>query len=276
MQYRTVGKVKKIVFVLITVIIFGFILFPPIVLFLTSIKTELDALSFPPKWIFQPTLQNYVDIFKTSPLIRFLLNSIIVASTNTVLSLGLGSLTAYGLARFKFRGSENLSFWILSIRMMPPVATIIPIYIIMKKVRLLDTPWALIIIYLSFNLPFVVWMMKGFFEDIPRAIEESALIDGCSEFAVFRKIALPLVAPGLAATAVLIFIFSWNEFLFALILTGTRAVTLPVGIIGFMKETGINWGYMTAGGMLALVPVVIFTILVQKHLVKGLTMGALK
>lgn len=276
MQYSTVGKVKKIVFVLITVIIFGFVLFPPIVLFLTSIKTELDALSFPPKWIFQPTLQNYVDIFKSSPLIRFLLNSIIVASTNTVLSLGLGSLTAYGLARFKFRGSENLSFWILSIRMMPPVATIIPIYIIMKKVRLLDTPWALIIIYLSFNLPFVVWMMKGFFEDIPRAIEESALIDGCSEFAVFRKIALPLVAPGLAATAVLIFIFSWNEFLFALILTGTRAVTLPVGIIGFMKETGINWGYMAAGGMLALVPVVIFTILVQKHLVKGLTMGALK
>ncbi len=276
MQYRMAGKIKKILFVLITVIIFGFILFPPIVLFLTSIKTELDALSFPPKWIFQPTVQNYVDIFRTSPLFRFLLNSIIVASTNTALSLGLGSLTAYGLARFKFRGSENLSFWILSIRMMPPVAAIIPIYIIMKKVRLLDTPWALIIIYLTFNLPFVVWMMKGFFEDIPRAVEESALIDGCSEFAVFRKIALPLVSPGLAATAILIFIFSWNEFLFALILTGTRAVTLPVGIIGFMKETGINWGYMTAGGMLALVPVVIFTILVQKHLVKGLTMGALK
>jgi multiple sugar transport system permease protein len=276
MQYRTVGKVKKIVFVLITVIIFGFILFPPIVLFLTSIKTDLDALSFPPKWIFKPTLQNYVDIFKASPLIRFLLNSIIVASGSTAVSLALGSLTAYGLARFKFRGSENISFWILSIRMMPPVAAIIPIYIIMKKVRLLDTPWALIIIYLTFNLPFVVWMMKGFFEDIPRSIEESALIDGCSEFVVFRKIALPLVAPGLAATAILIFIFSWNEFLFALILTGTRAVTLPVGIIGFMKETGINWGYMTAGGMLALMPVVIFTILVQKHLVKGLTMGALK
>ena len=276
MQYSTVRKVKKIVFAIITVTIFSLVLFSPIVLFFTSIKTELDALSFHPKWIFKPTLQNYVDIFKASPIFRFLLNSTIVASTNTAVALGLGSLTAYGLARFKFRGSENISFWILSIRMMPPVAAIIPIYIIMKRVRLLDTPWALIIIYLTFNLPFVVWMMKGFFEDIPRAIEESALIDGCSEFAVFRKIALPLVAPGLAATAILIFIFSWNEFLFALILTGTRAVTLPVGIIGFMKETGINWGYMTAGGTLALVPVVIFTILVQKHLVKGLTMGALK
>jgi len=259
-----------------TVIIFSLILFPPIILFLTSIKTEVDALSFPPKWIFKPTLGNYRDIFKTSSLARYMLNSLIVASLNTCVSLALGSMAAYGLARFRFKGSENLSFWILSIRMMPPVASIIPIYIIMKKVHLLDTPWALVIIYLTFNLPFVVWMMKGFFEDIPREIEESALIDGCSEFEVFRKMAIPLVAPGLAATAILIFIFSWNEFLFALILTGTRAVTLPVGIIGFMKETGINWGYMTAGGILALVPVVIFTILVQKHLVKGLTLGAIK
>lgn len=276
MQYGAVKKIKKIVFIIITVVIFAFILFPPIVLFLTSIKTEVDALSFPPKWIFKPTVRNYADIFKSSQILRYILNSILVATVNTAVSLGLGSLAAYGLARFKFRGSENISFWILSVRMMPPVAAIIPIYIIMKNLKLLDTPWALIIIYLTFNLPFVVWMMKGFFEDIPREIEESALIDGCSEFKVFRKVALPLVAPGLASTAILIFIFSWNEFLFALILTGTRAVTLPAGIIGFMKETGINWGYMTAGGMLALVPVIIFTIIVQKHLVKGLTMGALK
>ncbi len=276
MQYGTIKTAKKIIFILVTVIVFFLILFPPIILFLTSIKTEVDALSFPPKWIFKPTLGNYREIFKTSSLARYMLNSLIVASVNTAVSLALGSMAAYGLARFRFKGSENLSFWILSIRMMPPVAAIIPIYIIMKKIRLLDTPWALVIIYLTFNLPFVVWMMKGFFEDIPREIEESALIDGCSEFEVFRKMAIPLVAPGLAATAILIFIFSWNEFLFALILTGTKAVTLPVGIIGFMKETGINWGYMTAGGVLALVPVIIFTILVQKHLVKGLTLGAIK
>jgi multiple sugar transport system permease protein len=276
MDYAVTSKVKKIIFIVITVVVFAFILFPPIMLFLTSIKTEVDALSFPPKWIFRPTPDNYTDIFHTSRFLRYLQNSVIVAAMNTAVSIGLGSLAAYSLARFKFRGSENLAFWILSIRMMPPVAAIIPLYIIMKNLHLLDTPWCLVIVYLTFNLPFVVWMMKGFFEDVPREIEEGALIDGCSDFGVFRKVALPLAAPGLAATAILVFIFSWNEFLFALILTGTKAVTLPVGIIGYMKETGINWGYMTAGGTLALIPVIVFTVLVQKHLVKGLTFGALK
>ncbi|MFW6181948.1 MAG: carbohydrate ABC transporter permease [Spirochaetota bacterium] len=276
MRYRTARTIRRALLALAVVVIFTIILLPPLVLFLTSIKTEVDSMSFPPKWIFTPTAENYMQVFRTTRLLRYTLNSLIVACLNTGASLALGTLAAYGLARFRFKGSENLSFWMLSVRMMPPVAAIIPIYIIMKTVRLLDTPWALVIIYLTFNLPFVVWMMKGFFEDIPREIEESALIDGCSETAVFRRIALPLVAPGLAATAIIVFIFSWNEFLFALILTGTRAVTLPVGIIGFMKETGINWGYMTAGGVMALLPVIVFTVLVQKHLVKGLTMGALK
>jgi multiple sugar transport system permease protein len=269
-------NVKRVLLTIATVAIFGVILFPPVVLFVTSIKTDIDALSFPPKWIFDPTLKNYVDILNTSPLVDYALNSLIVASLNTLLCLMIGSMAAYGLARFKFRGADNLAFWILSIRMMPPVAAIIPIYILMKNLGLLDTPWCLVITYLTFNLPFVVWMMKGFFEEIPREIEESALIDGCSDFSVFFRIALPLVAPGLAATAIMVFIFSWNEFLFALILTGTKAVTLPVGIIGYMKETGINWGYMTAGGILALIPVIVFMVLVQKHLVKGLTLGALK
>jgi len=270
------AKVKKIIFLLIVAVIFGVILFPPVVLFLTSIKTELDALSFPPKWIFKPTLENYTEIFEFSPFARYLLNSFIVASLNTGVVLVLGSFAAYSLARFRFKGADDIAFWILSVRMMPPVAAIIPIYIIMRNLRLLDTPWSLVITYLTFNLPFAVWMMRSFFREIPREIEESALVDGCSIFRSFRSIALPLAAPGLAATGILTFIFSWNEFLFALILTGSKAVTLPVGITGYMKETGINWGYMTAGGALALVPVIVFTILAQKHLVKGLTMGALK
>ena len=270
------AKVKKIIFLLIAAVIFGVILFPPVVLFLTSIKTELDALSFPPKWIFKPTLQNYTEIFEFSPFARYLLNSFIVASLNTGVVLVLGSFAAYSLARFRFKGADDIAFWILSVRMMPPVAAIIPIYIIMRNLGLLDTPWSLVITYLTFNLPFAVWMMRSFFREIPREIEESALVDGCSIFRSFRSIALPLVAPGLAATGILTFIFSWNEFLFALILTGSKAVTLPVGITGYMKETGINWGYMTAGGALALIPVIVFTVLAQKHLVKGLTMGALK
>ncbi len=270
------AKVKKIIFLLIAAVIFGVILFPPVVLFLTSIKTELDALSFPPKWIFKPTLDNYTEIFEFSPFARYLLNSFIVASLNTGVVLVLGSFAAYSLARFRFKGADDIAFWILSVRMMPPVAAIIPIYIIMRNLRLLDTPWSLVITYLTFNLPFAVWMMRSFFREIPREIEESALVDGCSIFRSFRSIALPLAAPGLAATGILTFIFSWNEFLFALILTGSKAVTLPVGITGYMKETGINWGYMTAGGALALIPVILFTILAQKHLVKGLTMGALK
>lgn len=269
-------KVKKTILVAMAVVVFVVILFPPMVLFLTSIKTELDALSFPPKWIFQPTLENYKQIFQLSPFMKYLLNSLIVASLNTGAVLILGSLAAYSLARFRFKGADNIAFWILSVRMMPPVAAIIPIYIIMRNLRLLDTPWSLVITYLTFNLPFAVWLLRSFFREIPREIEESALVDGCSDFSAFRKIALPLAAPGLAATGILTFIFSWNEFLFALILTGNKAVTLPVGIIGYMKETGINWGYMTAGGVLALIPVIVFTILVQKHLVKGLTMGAVK
>ncbi|KPJ84514.1 MAG: hypothetical protein AMS17_16225, partial [Spirochaetes bacterium DG_61] len=164
------GKIKKIIFVVLTVIVFGIILFPPFVLFLTSVKTDIDALAFPPKWIFKPTIKNYVQIFQTSPFLRYILNSLIVASLNTFIALVLGSLAAYGLARYTFKGSENISFWILSIRMMPPVAAIIPLYIIMKNLHILDTPWCLVLIYLTFNLPFTVWMMKGFFEDVPREI----------------------------------------------------------------------------------------------------------
>ena len=269
-------RIRKVLLPVITALIFIVIIFPAFATLLTSLKTDVDAFTFPPKWIFRPILTNYTEIFQTSPFLLYVGNSLLVAGANAGVCLLLGALAAYGLARFRFRGADNVAFWILSLRMMPPVAAIIPVYIIMKNLRFLDTPWALIIVYLTFNLPFVVWMMKGFFEDIPREIEESALVDGCSEIGIFSRIAVPLAAPGLAAPAIIIFIFAWNEFLFALILTATKAVTLPVGILGYMKETGINWGYMTAGGILSLIPIIVFTSLSQRYLVKGLTLGALK
>lgn len=257
-------------------IVFLVVLFPPFMLFLTSIKTNVDALKYPPVWIFRPVASNYREIFRLIPFGHYLFNSLIVALVSTFIALSVGSLAAYGLARFRFKRSKDLSFWILSIRMTPPVAAAIPIFIIMRTLHLLDTYLALILAYCTFNIPFSVWLLRGFFQEIPREIEESAMVDGCSPFAAFWKISIPLIAPGIAATGIFTFIFSWNEFLFALILTGSRAQTVPVALTGFIRETGIMWSHMAAAGVLAMVPMVVFTALVQKNLVKGLTMGAIK
>jgi len=269
-------RIVSLLLTLITALVFIFVLFPPFMLFLTSIKTNVDALRYPPVWLFKPVASNYREIFQLIPFGSYLINSLVVALLSTFISLLVGSLAAYGLARFKFKRSKDLSFWILSIRMTPPIAAAIPIFLIMRTLRLLDTKAALILAYCTFNVPFAVWLLRSFFQEIPREIEESAMVDGCSPFGAFFRIALPLIAPGLAATGIFTFIFSWNEFLFALILTGTRAQTVPVSLTGFIRETGIMWSHMAAAGVLAMFPMVIFTALVQRNLVKGLTMGAIK
>ena len=269
-------RIVSLLLTLITALVFIFVLFPPFMLFLTSIKTNVDALRYPPVWLFKPVASNYREIFQLIPFGSYLINSLVVALLSTFISLLVGSLAAYGLARFKFKRSKDLSFWILSIRMTPPIAAAIPIFLIMRTLRLLDTKAALILSYCTFNVPFAVWLLRSFFQEIPREIEESAMVDGCSPFGAFFRIALPLIAPGLAATGIFTFIFSWNEFLFALILTGTRAQTVPVSLTGFIRETGIMWSHMAAAGVLAMFPMVIFTALVQRNLVKGLTMGAIK
>ncbi len=269
-------KIIDFLLLALTVIVFAVVLFPPFMLFLTSIKTNVDALRYPPVWFFRPTISNYQEIFKLMPFGRYLLNSFAVAIASTAIALLVGSLAAYGLTRFRFKRSEDLSFWILSIRMTPPVAAAIPIFIIMRNLGLLDTPLALILAYCTFNVPFATWLLRSFFQEIPQEIEESAMVDGCSSFGAFFRIAIPLVAPGLAATGIFTFIFSWNEFLFALILTGTQAQTVPVALTGFIRETGIMWSHMAAAGVLAMVPMIIFTALVQRNLVKGLTMGAIR
>jgi ABC-type glycerol-3-phosphate transport system permease component len=269
-------RLVSLLLTLITALVFIFVLFPPFMLFLTSIKTNVDALRYPPVWLFKPVASNYREIFQLIPFGSYLVNSLVVALLSTFISLLVGSLAAYGLARFKFKRSKDLSFWILSIRMTPPIAAAIPIFLIMRTLKLLDTKAALILAYCTFNVPFAVWLLRSFFQEIPREIEESAMVDGCSPFGAFFRIALPLIAPGLAATGIFTFIFSWNEFLFALILTGTRAQTVPVSLTGFIRETGIMWSHMAAAGVLAMFPMVVFTALVQRNLVKGLTMGAIK
>jgi len=265
--------VRRLLILLVAV----FFLFPIVLIFLTSIKSRVDALAFPPVWIFKPTFENFQEIFWLYDFNLFFRNSLIAASGSTLFAMLLGVPAAYSLARHKFRGQSNVAFWILSIRMTPPIAAIIPLFILLRTVRLLDSLVGLILIYsVLLNVPFVVWMMRGFFEDLPVELEESAMVDGCSRFGAFSRIALVLAAPGLAGTAILIFLFSWNEFIFALILTATRARTMPVAVQLFMRETGILWGHMTAAAVVMMLPVIVLVFFIQRYLVRGLTFGAVK
>jgi multiple sugar transport system permease protein len=245
-----------------------------------SLKTEVDQFAVPPKWfIFKPTLEHYRDAFVERSFGQYLITSAIVALVSTACALCLGTLAAYGLARFRLPHKLNtrLALWILSTRMFPPIVTAVPLFLMMSNLRLLDTTLALIIVYTAFNLPFVVWMMRGFFNEIPREMEEAARVDGDTRLGALRRVVLPLVAPGLAATAVFCLIISWNEFLFALTLTQTdAAMTLPVGIAGRVTQYEIKWGVMSAAGVVAMIPILVFALSVQRYLVRGLSLGAVK
>jgi multiple sugar transport system permease protein len=245
-----------------------------------SLKAEVDQFAVPPIWFaFQPTWEHYYDTFFVRPFGKYLLTSTIVAGASTALALLVGTLAAYSLARFRLPRNlpERLSLWIISTRMFPPIVTIIPLFLMMRDLRLLNTIPALIIVYTGFNLPFVVWMMRGFFEELPRELEEAALVDGDSRLGALVRVMLPLAAPGLAATAIFCLIICWNEFLFALILTQTEAsITLPVGMAGRVTQYEIQWGAMSAAGVVAMIPILVFAMAVQRYLVRGLSLGAVK
>jgi multiple sugar transport system permease protein len=245
-----------------------------------SLKSEVDQFAVPPRWFwFSPTLAHYREAFFARSFGQYLITSAIVAVISTMCAMLIGTLAAYALARFRFprRMNSRLSLWILSTRMFPPIVTVIPLFLMMRDVRLLNTLFSLIIVYTAFNLPFVVWMMRGFFAEVPRELEEAALVDGDSRLGALVRVVLPLVAPGLAATAVFCLIISWNEFLFALVLTQTdAAMTLPVGIAGRVTQYEIKWGVMSAAGAVAMMPILVFALAVQRYLVRGLSLGAVK
>lgn len=204
----------------------------------TSFKTIAEYYTYPPVWIPKnPTLQNFKYIIYTAGL-GYLRNTLIISSLNTLLVLGISIPAAYGIARFKI-GRGNLSFWILSQRMFPPIAVIIPLFLLLKKLGLIDTYAGLIIIYCTFNIPFSVWLLTGFFEEFPKDIEEAAMVDGCSRGAALLRIVIPLVAPGIVVTGIFCFIFAWNEFMFALILTREAAKTVTVQLSSFQAPTSI-------------------------------------
>jgi multiple sugar transport system permease protein len=245
-----------------------------------SFKREVDQFAVPPRWFsFSPTLEHYADAFLARSFGQYLFNSLLVAAASTICALMLGTLAAYALARFRlpYRLDRKLALWILSTRMFPAIVTAVPLFLIMRDVRLVNTRLSLVIVYTAFNLPFVVWMMRGFFAEVPRDLEEAAMVDGDSRLGAFWRVSLPLVMPGLAATAVFCLIVSWNEFLFSLVLTQTDdAMTLPVGIAGRVTQYGIKWGAMSAAAVVAIIPILAFALSVQKYLVRGLSLGAVK
>jgi len=268
---------KGILIYLVLFIGIFFALFPIGWTFSTSFKTFKEYYTFPPVWIpHYPTLNNYKYIlFTWTSGLKYLLNSTIIASLNTVLVLLISIPAAYGIARFRI-GYENLSFWVLSQRMLPPIAVVIPYFLLFKKLGLIDTYLSLIIVYLPFNIGFAVWLLIGFFEDFPKDVEEAAMIDGCSRLDAILKVVLPIIAPGIVVCAIFCFIFCWNEFMFALILTRETAKTVTAQLAAFQSPTKIMWGEMSALVVLAIIPVLILALSVQKYLVRGLALGAVK
>ena len=264
---------------LAAVVFVGFCLFPFYIVLSTALKSESDIFARPPVWLFDVTWDNYVTalfVFGGTGVLPFLINSIVVTAFSTLLAVGLGSMVAYGLTRFRVVGGSHIFFFILSTRFAPPVAFIVPIFLMIREAGLLDTQLALILIYTSMNLSLVVWIIRGFFEAIPVEIEEAAQIDGYSRLQIFRKVALPLVKPGLITTAILSAILSWNEFLIATVMTQNSAATLPVFLAGFSGSMGLEWGPFMAVGAMAVLPIMIFTLVLQRHLVRGLTFGAVR
>jgi len=243
---------------------------------LMSLKTQVDALAMPPKWFFVPTLQNYLTVWADGRFADYARNSLIIAGASTSIGMFLGVPAAYALARYRFKGQKGVLLGILSTRMMPPVAFVIPFFIFFTSVSLRDTHMAVIIMHVSFILGFVIWMMRSYFRDIPRELEEAAKVDGCNDYQAFFRVVLPIAGPGLATSAIFAFIFSWNEFLYAMVLTTLNAKTLPLGIYNWIAYEEIMWGELTAAAVIAMIPVVIFYFFIQRAFVRGLTMGAVK
>ena len=249
--------------------------FPVYWLFIISFKTPDEIFAFPPAW-YPKSIQfsNYFVLFKDGDA-ETVLNSLILATVSTFFAMILGTIAAYSLVRFK-TGGENLAVWIISQRMMPPVAIVFPVFLLYVFFGWVDTFFGLILLYTAFNLPYVIWMMRGYIEDIPLELEESALVDGCSRWAVLWKVVMPMARSGLFATAVFTFVFAWNEFLFALVLTRTEVTTYTVQVTHYFGGQSNFWAKIAAMSVLGTIPVFIAVATMQRYLVRGISMGAVK
>jgi multiple sugar transport system permease protein len=260
---------------LAAILITLFFLFPIYWLFMISFKTADEIYAFPPVW-WPGSLQfsNYAVLFKDGDATA-VWNSLVIASGSTVLAMFLGTLCAYSLARYK-TGGEHLSNWIISQRMVPPIAVVFPIFLLYVYVGWVDTYIGMILLYTAFNLPYVIWMMRGYIQDIPKSLEESALVDGCTRWQVIWKVVFPMCRAGLFATAIFTFVFAWNEFLFALVLTRTEVTTYTVQVTHYFGGQSNFWTKIAAMSVLGTLPVFIAVVFMQRYLVRGISLGAVK
>jgi multiple sugar transport system permease protein len=256
------------------ILLCAYVLFPFLWMISVSFRQKADIFD-PGNLVASFTTVNYEKI-RSAGIPRLFANSAIIAALSTVVSLILGSLAAYGFARFDWKKREGRAFWVLSQRFLPPMAVIVPYYMLAALMRVLDTHLLLIICYTTFNLPFAMWMMRGFIEELPRELEEAAMVDGCTRAGTIRRIILPLSLPGMTATAIFCVINAWNEFVFANFLTSIQAKTVPTSVMTYLSVSGVQWGEMAATGVLAVLPVLFFAILVQRYMIRGLTFGSVK
>jgi multiple sugar transport system permease protein len=261
--------------VAIILVLFG-TLFPFYWMVSTSLKTTEQTFAYPPVWTFTPTFRHYISALTEYNVGRTLINSIIVSLATTFIAVLLGTPAAYAIARFDFRGKRDLWFWFISNRMISPIVMALPFFLLARNFNLIDTYWVLILVYLTFTIPIVVWICSDQFRTVPRELDEAAMVDGASLCYSFFRISLPLATPGVVVAAILSFIFSWNELLYPLVLTRNNARTAPVSATSFMSGYDLPWGEIMATGTLIVLPVTIFALLVSKQLVRGLTMGAVK
>jgi multiple sugar transport system permease protein len=305
-------NISRYFIILLLVIITLVYLIPFFYIVNTAFRPWKEIKKYPPKIIFTPSVASFIRIFtsrsvyspgkkpseeeiasmawyehivyeetnekiiRVGDLPRRYLNSLIIGVTSTILTVALGTFAAYGFSRFKFRGKDDLLFFILSTRMLPPVVVLIPVFLMFRILNLNDTHIGLILLYTAFNVSFAVWVLKGFIDEIPIEYEEAAMVDGYTRFQVFRKIVVPQAITGIAATTVFCFIFSWNEYAFAFILSRTTAQTVPAWLPYQMGVLGFDWGAAAAGAFLFLLPAMIFTIILRNHLVRGITFGAIR
>ncbi len=270
-------KIRDATLTLVTAALLSIWAIPVVWGLLTSFKTERDVLAYPPKVLFEPTLANYREVLLGSAsILPNLLSSLIITSGATIATMLIAIPAAYALARLDLPAKRASGFYVLATQMLPPVGLIIPYYLVLQKIGALDTYSGLIVIYLTFSLPFAIWLMVSYFEDIPREMEEAALLDRAGRLRAVWYVILPQVRGGIAVTVIFVFLNAWNEFLFAVVLGGNNVRTVTVAMFNFISVEQTLWAKLAAGAMLAMAPVIVLGLLAQRHIVKGLTVGAVK